>query len=96
MVSAKRNLGLRLSRSVSSKDHCGASRGDEAEADEKVKMASLADKFSSVQEVDIDESGKFKYILIKVFAGSDSKFIVRGYDWAEFHGMDGIFITFSY
>ena len=50
-------------------------------------MASLEEKFASVNEVDIDESGKFKYILIRIFAGSASKFIVRGYDWAEFHGM---------
>ena len=50
------------------------------------KMASLEEKLLSIEDVDIDESGKFKYILIKVSAGSKSKFIVRGFDWAEFHG----------
>ena len=49
-------------------------------------MASLEEKLSSIEEVDIDESGKFKYILIRVTAGSKSKLIVRGFDWAEFHG----------
>eukprot|EP00795_Rhopilema_esculentum_P010757 gene10757-19545_t len=48
-------------------------------------MASLEDKLHSVSDVDIDNSGKFKYILIKVCAGSESKCIVRGFDWAEFH-----------
>ena len=50
-------------------------------------MASLAEKLAALEDVEIDESGRFKYILIKVFAGSTSKFIVRGYDWAEYHGM---------
>uniref|UniRef100_A0A914V6T3 14 kDa phosphohistidine phosphatase n=1 Tax=Plectus sambesii TaxID=2011161 RepID=A0A914V6T3_9BILA len=41
----------------------------------------------SVENVDIDGSGKFKYILIKVTdkTGKDSKFIVRGYGRCEFH-----------
>ncbi|CAL4063705.1 unnamed protein product [Meganyctiphanes norvegica] len=38
----------------------------------------------AVEPVDID-TGKFKYILIKVEEGDDSKFIVRGYSWAEWH-----------
>ena len=53
----------------------------------RLKMATLAEKLTSIEEVDIDKSGRFKYILIKVYAGSTSKLIVRGYDWAEYHGM---------
>ncbi|KAI2799301.1 hypothetical protein RDWZM_001973 [Blomia tropicalis] len=37
-----------------------------------------------IPEVDID-TGKFKYILIKVYDDDKSKFIVRGYNWAAFH-----------
>ena len=45
-------------------------------------------KFSSIPNVDIDESGRFKYVLIKVYSGhgENSKYIVRGYSWADFHG----------
>ena len=54
---------------------------------DKNKMASLEDKLHAVPDVDIDNSGKFKYVLIKVCAESKSKCIVRGFDWAEFHGI---------
>ena len=47
---------------------------------------SLQEKLEAVDEVDIDESGKFKYILIKISDGKNSRIIVRGYDWAEYHG----------
>uniref|UniRef100_A0A914USK1 14 kDa phosphohistidine phosphatase n=1 Tax=Plectus sambesii TaxID=2011161 RepID=A0A914USK1_9BILA len=42
----------------------------------------------AVENVDIDGSGKFKYILIKVTdkATKESKFIVRGYERCGFHG----------
>ena len=43
----------------------------------------------SVEDVDIDESGRFKYILVKVWPLDDEKtfkYIVRGYKWAEYHG----------
>ncbi len=43
----------------------------------------------SVTEVDIDDNGTFKYILIKIFTTGDkstSKLIVRGYGWAGYHG----------
>lgn len=43
-----------------------------------------------IPEVDID-TGKFKYILIKVYDDDKSKFIVRGYNWAAFHG-NGYFL----
>ena len=42
-----------------------------------------------IPDVDID-TGKFKYILIKVWQQDDeskSKFIVRGYTWAGYHGL---------
>ncbi len=45
-----------------------------------------------VSEVEIDGDGVFKYILIEMSEsrkdGSEkrSKLIVRGYEWAEFHG----------
>ncbi|EDV27409.1 14 kDa phosphohistidine phosphatase [Trichoplax sp. H2] len=42
---------------------------------------------NSFTDVDIDESGTFKYILIKLTdrRSSSSKFIVRGYSWASYH-----------
>eukprot|EP00794_Sanderia_malayensis_P015768 gene15768-17359_t len=47
--------------------------------------ASLGEKLQAIDSIDIDSSGRFKYVLIKVTDGSNSKFIARGYDWAEFH-----------
>lgn len=50
-------------------------------------------KLEAVPLVDIDNAGRFKYILIKVYGkekadGSEpSKLIVRGYKRAEWHGM---------
>lgn len=45
-------------------------------------------KLMAVNDAVIDPSGKFKYILCKVFDGekpNESKFIVRGTSRAEFH-----------
>merc|ERR1712106_748349 len=42
-------------------------------------------ELQAVEAVDIDTGGKFKYILIKVEQGDESKYIVRGYSWAEWH-----------
>lgn len=53
-------------------------------------------KLEAVPLVDIDE-GRFKYILIKVYAkqladGSEpSKLIVRGYSRAQWHGIWSVF-----
>lgn len=50
-------------------------------------------KLEAVPLVDIDDSGRFKYILIKVYGkekadGSEpSKLIVRGYKRAQWHGI---------
>lgn len=38
-----------------------------------------------IPDVDIDTK-RFKYILIKVSEGDRSKYIVRGYSWAAYHG----------
>lgn len=49
-------------------------------------------KLEAIPLVDIDDSGRFKYILIKVFGreqadGTEpSKLIVRGYKRAQWHG----------
>ena len=46
-------------------------------------------KFPHVPDVDIDADGRFKYILIKVIdktQGGAFKHIVRGFDWANYHG----------
>ena len=46
-------------------------------------------KFPNVPDVDIDANGRFKYILIKVMdktPGGAFKYIVRGFDWADYHG----------
>ncbi len=43
----------------------------------------------SIEDVDIDDSGRFKYILIKIWPLNDEKtfkYIVRGYKWAGYHG----------
>lgn len=45
-------------------------------------------KLDAVQDVDIDENGKFKYVLIKIYTddeGLNCKNIVRGYGWAGYH-----------
>ncbi|XP_065918188.1 14 kDa phosphohistidine phosphatase-like [Dysidea avara] len=40
-----------------------------------------------VADVDIDANGTFKYILINVETkDGSSKEIVRGYEWAQYHG----------
>ena len=47
-------------------------------------------KLSNVSDVEIDANGRFKYILIKVIDRSQDgayKYIVRGFDWADYHGM---------
>lgn len=49
---------------------------------------------NNVEEVNIEGDGTFKYILIKLTSKTEgktlSKVIVRGYSWAEFHGMHKI------
>ena len=44
----------------------------------------------TISEVEIEDNGTFKYILIKLTskgaASGESKIIVRGYSWAEYHG----------
>lgn len=46
-------------------------------------------KLASIRDADIDPNGVFKYVLIRVHCTEDdsSKDIVRGYAWAEYHGM---------
>lgn len=43
---------------------------------------------AQIPDVDIDPDGVFKYVLIRVRAApaGESKEIVRGYKWAEYHG----------
>lgn len=45
---------------------------------------------ANIEQADIDPSGVFKYVLIRVHSkeqGDDSEVdIVRGYGWAEYHG----------
>ena len=50
-------------------------------------MASLEAKLKAVEDVEIDGTGRFKYILIRVYADEKSKYIVRGHKWAEYHGI---------
>ena len=42
---------------------------------------------NEIPSVDIDPSGRFKYILIKLRHNGQEKFIVRGHSWAEYHGI---------
>lgn len=48
--------------------------------------ASEESKLAAVLNVDIDDSGRFKYVLVNCYLGEKSKFVVRGYSWAEYHG----------
>jgi len=54
------------------------------------KMAEeTSPKLAKVSDVEIDANGRFKYILIKVIdksQGGAFKYIVRGHDWADYHG----------
>ena len=53
-------------------------------------------KLSNIPDVEIDENGTFKYILIKVIDdthGNVYKYIVRGSAWATYHG--GFLCTFG-
>ena len=46
-------------------------------------------KLKSVADVEIDATGRFKYVLIKVIddsGGGVYKYVVRGFDWADYHG----------
>lgn len=53
----------------------------------QTKAAAL---MANIPQADIDPTGVFKYVLIRVHSketGDDSEVdIVRGYGWAEFHG----------
>lgn len=50
------------------------------------------DKLDAISIVDIENSGRFKYVLIKVFGKEQAdgiepfKLIVRGYQRAQWHG----------
>ena len=55
--------------------YCGSGAGHETTEMDKLKT------------VDIASNGRFKYILIKLTSSTgESKTIVRGYSWAEYHG----------
>ena len=49
--------------------------------------AASSDLTQAVPDVDIDEAGVFKYILIRVTSGGASKYVVRGYASCEYHGL---------
>lgn len=55
---------------------------------------------ANIPQADIDPSGVFKYVLIRVHSreeGDDSEVdIVRGYSWAEYHGEDLLERTVSH
>lgn len=52
------------------------------------RIAGMSQLLDKVPDVDIDSHGRFKYILINVQDKSNnaSKFIVRGYARAQWHG----------
>lgn len=57
----------------------------------QTKAAAL---MANIPQADIDPSGIFKYVLIRVHSREerdDSEVdIVRGYGWAEYHGESGV------
>lgn len=60
---------------------------------EMCTQTNAAALMANIPEADIDPSGVFKYVLIRVHSkevGDDSEVdIVRGYGWAEYHGESG-------
>ncbi|XP_071948098.1 14 kDa phosphohistidine phosphatase-like [Antedon mediterranea] len=42
-------------------------------------------ELDTINDVEIDENGVFKYVLIKVKGKTCTKHIVRGHAWAEYH-----------
>ena len=40
------------------------------------------------ESVNIDPSGRFKYVLIRLKQGNEEKYVVRGFEWAEYHGIN--------
>jgi len=50
----------------------------------------MAAKLMEVPDIMIDEEGKFKYVLMRLYvepkSAGMSKLIVRGARWAPFHG----------
>ena len=46
----------------------------------------MAERLNAVEDVDIDADGRFKYVLIKVESSDSWKYIVRGYNFASYHG----------
>lgn len=52
-------------------------------------IARMASTVAKVPEVDIDPSGVFKYILIKLTGSSenDTKMLVRGFAECNYHGI---------
>ena len=48
----------------------------------------MSTKLENVADVEIDATGRFKYVLIKVIdnSGGAYKHVVRGFDWADYHG----------
>jgi len=48
-------------------------------------MVSFEQRLDAVENVDVDDDGTFKYILIKTKIGDLSKHIVRGYGRCEYH-----------
>ena len=46
------------------------------------------------ESVNIDPSGRYKYILIKLEQNGQEKYVVRGHGWAEYHGKKIINILF--
>ena len=43
---------------------------------------------SSISNVNIDPAGRYKYILIKLSHNNEEKYVVRGFAWAGYHGIE--------
>lgn len=52
----------------------------------KRSINKMSEALNKVEDVDIDASGVFKYILIKVKDKDAAKMIVRGYARCDYHG----------
>ena len=50
----------------------------------------------SIEDVVIESDGVFKYVLVELKdKNGQTKYIVRGFDWAEYHGKNRVPIHLS-
>jgi hypothetical protein len=51
--------------------------------------------FKGIETVNIDDNGRFKYILIKLESNKEEKFVIRGALSADYHGLNMLIYILS-